>query len=194
MTPIDLTLFALHSQKIPSKVLAPKKVVFKFKAIKLLAAHLIDGLTSGYVAFLLSFMYDSALRMIMVTEGLRENYPWDMTFNMAIRVTPFIMLSYFFFCYFFNHGQTYGMFLMKSRLKLKEKSLKESLKWAAHSLLMCVSFGSYYFVSKKFWNDYKNHDYLYHELLTHKEDHSINILDRADQLSDDLFEDWKMAA
>jgi hypothetical protein len=85
-------------------------------------------------------------------------------------------LSYFFFSYFFNDGQTWGMHLFKKRLAMGPLSFRESILWASHSLLLCLSMGLTLKLKKEIWKDFKNHDYRYDDLLRYKESKIINLL------------------
>jgi hypothetical protein len=195
MKPIDLVLFAENSRKLPGHFLAPESENKSVPTWKVLAAHLVDFFTVCILTSSISSLFNLSIKNILVTRSLRIAFSHVNVMSFVGPLLPLMLFSYFFFSYFMNHGQTYGMLLLKRRIEMKSKSFKESFKWATHSLLLCISWGITFLFEKSKWQKLKGHDYLYQELLTHKETHEIYLLSRVDKLAKVIeSEDWSKAA
>src|SRR5690606_22108233 len=85
-------------------------------------------------------------------------------------------LGYFFFSYFFNHGQTIGLYAIKKRYMIPEKSFRQSGKRTLLSFQTCLTGGllTFYFDMSK---TLAPHDYLYQGLMTPIEESPISLLD-----------------
>lgn len=177
MNSIDLVTFAEHSRKIPDEVLAPisKK---SSQTFRILASHLFDFWIGVCLTAAFGAIASQAFGSLMVTASLREAYSAEALGTFAFFFLPFILLSYFFFSYFMNHGQSWGMHLLKRRIMMADKSFGQAFLWAAHSVLVCLTGGLYYGFRRKIWSAYQSSDYLYSELLAHKEDHRISLIAR----------------
>ena len=70
---------------------------------------------------------------------------------------------------------------MKKRIHMKSKSFISALKWASRSTILCFSFGLSHFIEKKIWSDFQAHDHLYHELISHHEEYTVDILSRGQE-------------
>lgn len=191
MTPIDIVLFAEKSRKLPKHLLHSTKKKNNIENWKIFFSHLVDFNLSMMCTFI--FSRTTAIHF--------EAFLLDSTTNsidsISFFIFPFILLNYFFFSYFFNHGQTYGMHLTKKRIDLKVNNFKESFHWAAQSMIFCLSFGLSYFWQKPIWSKCRAHDYLYSDLISYKESSPINLLEKIHELKKEEIEeetDFKIAA
>ncbi len=191
MTPINIVLFAEHSRKLPKHYLHPIKQKNNIENWKIFFSHLIDLNLSIMCTFI--FSKTTAIHFEAFLLDLNTNSIGSISFFLF----PFMLLNYFFFSYFFNHGQTYGMHLTKKRLDLKVNSFSESFHWAAQSMIFCLSFGLSYFWQKPNWSTCRDHDYLYADLVAYKESSPINLLEKIHEFENEKIlekNDWKIAA
>jgi hypothetical protein len=91
-------------------------------------------------------------------------------------------MSYFFFSYFFNQGQTWGMSAMKNRIEMQEQSFRSSFFWAMFSSAIMMTGGasylfSYKWVQEKGWGEFKEQDHLYSELMKVSNFSPINLVE-----------------
>lgn len=175
MKSIDLKKFALYSQKLPEAFLDSTTEAPKMSLAKVLAAHFMDmGLClSGFGAMVA--LYNVTVRSLLVTSKLQFAFSEEYIGQISMFFLPLVVSSYFFTSYFMNNGQTWGMNLFKARLKVKEQSFRESLMWAIHSTLLCFSAGTLLVASKTKWQDFSHKDYLYQELMLHRDSSSVNL-------------------
>lgn len=176
MKHVDLLPFAEFSEKIPSSGLGPQKLK-EPSSWQVLGAHFVDFIMSFFVSAFMCFMFNHTIKILLVTKGLKLAYSEALILGMSGPILPLTMLSYLFFSYFFNHGQTYGMYTFKIRASMKSQSFREAFTWAVHSLLLCFSCGLSYFFKPSIWNGINTHDHLYQELVSYKEDSSLNLQD-----------------
>jgi hypothetical protein len=182
MKQLDLVTFATHSRRIPSELLLSPTQVESFSRKRLLIAHGADLWFSYFLASLFSMMAVQSIEFIMTSSGVRSGILQTTSFFFTFRMFPLVMFSYFFFSYLMNHGQSYGMYLVKKRIKMNEMSFRNAFTWAFHSTLLCFSLGLSYLFKKNIWKRMTAHDYLYHELLSHKDVTNINLLSRTKEL------------
>ena len=178
MRSLDLVTYANHSRRIPATLLMPAAPIKDFSTKRILLAHGADFWSAYFLASMMSMMSLQSIQFIMVSSGIKLHFLQSISFDFSFLMFPMIVFSYFFFSYLMNHGQTYGMYLMKKRIKMEELSFMKALKWASHSTLLCFSFGISFLLRKEIWKEMRTHDYLYHELLTHKDVTHINLLSR----------------
>ena len=195
MTIIDLTIFAEHSQKLPSRLLAPLVKREKFSTLKLLIAHGADMCSTMIMMSIISSCLVHSLNLIIISKGF-DTFSDKTALRFTLQILPFFVFNYFFFCYFMNSGQSYGMFLMKKRIQMKSKSFVPAFKWASRSTILCFSFGLSHFIEKKIWSDFQAHDHLYHELISHHEEYTVDILLRGQEFKKAAPEEeiWSKAA
>jgi hypothetical protein len=197
MKPIDLLVYADHSQKLSGKLLSVMMKEKKDKIWKLFLAHSLDLLTITFFTTVLATIFFESVGSVIIVQEV-QNLLTDETkrIYVSLLLPPAIFL-YFFFSYFLNHGQSYGMFLLKKRLQMNSKSFMESLIWSSHSTLLCLSFGLSYFLKKSKWNQYKEHDYLYNNLVSQKEVSPISLLGKIAEFEKKSTEDkiqWSQAS
>lgn len=174
---IDLVVFADHSQKIPAAYLAPE-IKKETSSWKIFASHFIDFSAAWMITFALTALLAQSAHLMMVTQGLQKAFPMEEAMSFSGRLLPLIVLSYFFFSYFMNHGQTFGMHKLNGRIQMTDKSFTEAFTWALHSFALCFSGGLVYALRPTQWKSVVPHDYLYRDLMESKADYSINLIER----------------
>lgn len=196
MTPIDLVPFAEHSQKLPSKWLAPVPQR-ESSTWKILFAHSIDFMMTVMIVSMITAIIHQAITYMLVTRGLKLAFNETAFYSFSTGLVPFVIFNYFFFSYFMNHGQTWGMYLVKKRIHLKSQSFMAALKWASHSTLVCLTCGIWFAVKKNVWESFKEHDYLYSHLMAHKDCTDFDLLNHLEGQGEESVKEvseWKKAA
>jgi hypothetical protein len=193
MKQVDLVPFAEYSEKIPETFFEPEDVKSP-SSWQILGAHFVDFALSFMTSVFMCFMFNHFVKMLLVTKGLKLAYSEALIVGMAGPILPLTMFSYFFFSYFFNAGQTYGMYTFKIRASMNEQSFRGAFTWAVYSQFLCVSCGLSYFLKPSIWTNIKAHDHLYTELMSYKEDYSMNLLSRLDTKVEIQDQEWSKAA
>ncbi len=164
MAPFNLSDFAVKEIKIPQSELTPPKQENYLG--KILAAHFFDFWSVFWISITTKFFFKAAISALMITPGLQD--AWDL-----VDFTPMTFLSmlpigftYFFGSYFMNHGQTYGMKLMKTRVVMREHSFTEAFQWALRSLAVIGTFG---LIARSFKDSCAAQDHLWRALVTSKD-------------------------
>lgn len=174
---IDLRPYADHAQKIPDRFLidpALKRV--SYSNFKIILSHTIDfGIILG-INFLLATFYNQSVQELLITNNLFITYSPQLTFNFSISFIPLVSLTYFFTSYFMNHGQTFGMMIIKQRIKIAPNNFVKSIQWAVFSILVYLSGGLILLKKKIFLAAMKDSDYLYQDLMAYKDLPGINLV------------------
>jgi hypothetical protein len=176
MNQIDLIFLAENSKRLPKSFLS---VLIKKKnnlTWKLLTSHFVDFFIITLVASTLSLVLFNSIKTVIIVEMIQNIINKNNFWIFLSLMLPPLIFVYFFCSYFLNHGQSYGMFLMKKRLAITSKSFIESLVWSSHSTFLCLSFGISYFFKSTKWTQFKEHDYLYHDLLAQIEICPISLI------------------
>ena len=178
MTTLDLLLFAENSQKIPTKITFPPMEKNKRKIGNLILIHAIDFIAVGTITILLmSFFLVQISKSFLVTDVLKRALSQEAVFASILTLFPFILLNYFFFSFLMNHGQSCAMIMTRKRIVMRSQSFKEALRWSTYSTLFCLSFGLSYFIKKSIWKNLREHDYLYLQLTSKKDNFTpINLV------------------
>lgn len=168
MTMIDLLDYSEASQKIPSSLLDNSPRNKEINPVKVVFAHYQDftivvALTLTIHAGL-SFYFEGFLPSWNVKEVYQSQ-----SSNFSYALFPIILLSYFFFSYLFNDGQSLGLYSNRLRIASKNKGLRSSLMNALRSSLICLTGGLSFFWSPSM--KVASHDYLYRDLLEFKDQH-----------------------
>lgn len=192
---IDLTLFAEHSQKLPSEYLEPKAKK-ETSSWAILAVHLIDFFVAYSITTMMTMLLSQSMGMIMAMSGLEKAFSFTKAMEFSSKLLPLVVFSYFFFSYFFNQGQTVGMRYLKKRVNLPSQSFRQSFIWAFRSFLLCVTGGLSFLFSGTKWNMLESHDYLYEDLLSPKDFSAINLVAIVEELEHQEVEQesWQEAA
>lgn len=176
MNPINLVDFAEHSQKVPAQMLAPKVHKSEFKLWKVFFGHYLDFAAAFVTTTLMVSFFNLSLKSFLVTRGLQKAWSDEVVMSFTASVLPAMIFSYFFFSYFLNHGQTWGMHLMKKRVAMKDKSFKDASLWACSSMVLCFTGGLSYFIQKDKFQNFKSHDYLYDTLMIDRPVSPVNLV------------------
>lgn len=195
MQNIDLKNFAFNSQKIPSSLLLSEATERKISTKKILATHFFDFMMCTMATSTLASVYNISIKSLLVTKGLRLAFADQDTNFLAMLLLPASVFSYYFLCYFLNHGQTWGMHLFKSRINLESKNFMQTFNWAFESFLLCFTGGLSFFTDRAKWFNFQVHDHLYHNLMAPKDEYAINLLSnvKSNQNMNDQ-EIWNQAA
>jgi hypothetical protein len=174
--------YAKKSQKIPSQILENKKNPMVFKMWALMAAHFFDFIAIFYTTMMMSATYKFAANQVMVTGSMKSVLSDVNISSLGMSLLPLVALSYYFFCYFFNEGQSVGMRLMRTRLPKTNLNIQPSLIWAVRSTTIIFSMGiTAFFLKKQFANSLQVHDHLYHAMIVEKDWAAPNLLSRIDE-------------
>ncbi len=164
MAPFNLSDLAVKEIKISQSELAPPKQ--KNYLGKFLIAHFIDFWSVFWIAITTKMFFKIAIETLMLTPKLQD--AWDLIDFSPLTFTSMLPIgfAYFFCSYFMNHGQTYGMKLMKSRVVMREHSFSDAFKWSIRSFAVLASFG---FLAKSFENSFTAQDHLWLTLMTQRD-------------------------
>lgn len=186
MAPIDLVLFAEHSQKVPKYYLQPvqkkesKWPVFwahftDFTLVLMVTTWIVATIAHGLSFFIVTSSYPSIIGTFMKLTSV---------------LLPLMLFSYFFFSYFFNHGQSFGLFSVKRRIEMKQSSFKDAFLWALWSSLLCFSCGLSAIFKISLLDKVKSHDWLYKDFISHKDYSHIQLIDRIEDFEKELPPQW----
>jgi uncharacterized RDD family membrane protein YckC len=178
MTP-NLLHYSTHSQKISPAELEMNKTPPPFKTWKLLAAFFMDFYIVAMAASLMSFAFKGSVASLMATPMMSYSlFKVDMD-SLSFSILPLLMVSYFFFSFYMNDGQTFGMKKLKLRLFQIGYEPKSSLLWAARCSSVVLTFGcSMFFIKNLFQKSCLSHDYLYQTLMIQKEWAAPSLVER----------------
>jgi len=184
MTP-KLIDYTYSGNKIPSYILNHPSVetveTVEVKSSKILAAFFLDFTVIMTSALLISGFIQLSLDSFMVTNSLHNAFENIQFLNLTLQFLPVFYVGYFFFSYFFNHGQTWGMSVMKYRIEMKEMNFRASFIWAIFSSALVMTGGlsfllSYKWMQRNHLGEVKSHDHLYYELMMVGSSPSTNVL------------------
>jgi hypothetical protein len=173
MNPVDLVHFAEHSEKLPAAYLSPRQAAPQ--TWKLLLGLGTDFLLAVSLVSLMATMFNHSVSALIVTEGLRNIFHFSTIRTFSGTLVPFLVFNYFFFSYFLNHGQSWGLLLVRKRLRMPSKSFLGALKWASHSTLLCLTGGLTFLLHRPSWEGLSDDDYLYRDLLTAADRGSLDL-------------------
>lgn len=184
MHQVQLLDFAQHSQKIPSFSLEKNDQRPKVSSWRILFAHFVDFGFTFFAATLMATLFNEYFKTVLVTAGLKAAFSSQHALSLTVTILPIFVFTNFFFSYFLNHGQTYGMHLMKLRVQMKPMSYQDSFKWALQSLSLCFTCGLTGVLFQDSWGAFRNHDYLYEELMAFKTNNEIDLISRIDEIDE----------
>ncbi len=187
MKPIDLVVFADHSQRLPGELLRPtapeprKNFVAKF-----LGAHLFDFVLVLSVTSAFSQTLTQSLGLLLRTKLLSSGAYVAHSATFTSMVFPLVLLCYFSFFYLLNHGQTPGMHILKNRIDLKPGNLRDAFRWGCYSFSVCFSGGISIFLLRNFRirEAFKGHDHLYATLLAPREFAVIDLVSETEKFEE----------
>jgi hypothetical protein len=202
MSSIDLLDYTNTKKKIPQDLLLEKKDDHPLNFTKIIGAYFLDAMMIFQTTIIMSFIFQLSFKTLMVSESLVDAFDSIPFISLTWSTIPLIAFSYYFFSFFFNHGQTWGMHSVKSRIDMKELELKDSFLWAAKLSLITLS-GTFlifaFYPQLRTWSKkhFKSHDHLYSHLIKHKDYPPINLLKEIDQIHQfegEVIEETKKAA
>lgn len=205
MTPIDLLDYTDSSSNIPQQVL--KHSVPKHAEVttwKILVAHFIDFTSVLMMTFMGAKFLELSLNGYMAGSMLQRSFgqvPFAALVNSSL---PLMFMSYFFFSYFFNHGQTYGMYKMNLRIDMPELNFRSAFLWSMFSSALVMTGGltllfSRQWAKEKGWGTFKGHDHLWVDLMQERVLSPLSLVEISNQVQDkkveeNLEDDWSQAA
>ncbi len=174
MTNLDLMDYANSSQKIPAEVLHASLKDESVHAWRIYLAHYLDFCLIATITIGASKVFSLSVKDFLPTWSLKAAYS-SMHSNYSMALIPFVLFSYYFFSYFLNSGQSWGHHVSKIRVSLKERSFRSAFRHATYSAIYCLTGGL-----SSFWSPLEqstaNHDYLYRQLMTIKDQPSVDLL------------------
>lgn len=193
---IDLRIYAEYSMKVPAEITSPLDKGDRRHNQKILLAHSADFMMSMIMVCLVAGIFAQNMNTMLVTSGLSSAFSPAIIGAFGAMISPFAILNYFFFSYLMNHGQSWGLYLVKKRVELRHMSFVDALTWASHSTLLILSAGLSFIIKREIWKSIKDQDYLYDHLMTHKDYTDIGLLQMVERMDrKDLSENqWKKAA
>jgi len=189
MQELDLLDFTNTSHKIPKYYLGHEPLI-KTSRYKVMLAHCLDFYMVFTIFNIFNVFINLNLNRYIITDSMEFSSAIILKVSIA---APLILLSYYFFSFFFNHGQTLGMKSFKLRTVMPEQSVNDSFITAYKTVLSVLTCG----LAKKFIgeNVIKHEDYLYAEFMIHRDLAPINLLDEINKIKiDDKIEFYQIAA
>jgi hypothetical protein len=183
MNPVDLIDYTNTKHKIPSFILDPHSKNQKDISLwKIFATHLLDSMMIFQTTIMISVILKLSLSTYMVSGSLSKAFDRINFSTLTMQMVPLICVSYYFFSYFFNHGQTWGMNTLKNRIKMEELNFTSSLAWTLFSFGVVMTGGlslvfSYNWMQEKEWGKFMAHDHLYGSLIQDRELSPVNLVE-----------------
>lgn len=189
MTPIDLFDFTHNNKKIPSRLLRHKSPEAKeTSSYQIIAAFFLDAFLIAGITTLAAEITSITTSTMMMGPALKGAFGKIGFMSFVTTLLPLIMTSYFFASFFFNQGQTYGMFKMKTRIDMPEMNFRSSLFWALYSAGAIMSAGlslvSYQWLQNQGWGSFKTHDHLYFNLIAERSFSPINLITETERFNE----------
>ena len=157
----------LKTAAILEQKLSPSETQSPIGWKQIIAAHFIDFWmvlgASAWMKFMMTMFFSS----YMISPTMRRSFAELDSVMVTACVFPIILTSYFYFSFFFNQGQTFGMNRMKIRMAMREHDFIDSYKWSVYSMKVAMTFGIFTFFAKH--QPYKAHDYLYENMMVEKD-------------------------
>lgn len=185
MTPIDLIDFTHSKKKIPSYFLkhrSPEKAVISDR--RAMAALMLDFAAILGTTVMLSTIFKLYFGSFMISDHLQTAMSKMSFYELSVSSLPLMFMSYFFFSNFFNHGQSWGMHVMKTRIQMPEQNFRTSILWAIFASSTIMTFGLSFFWAREYfenkgWGTFEGHDHLYIGLIQEKEFSPINLVEHS---------------
>lgn len=194
---IDLKDYAHFSKKVPTQLLdGSKKPSPEVLTRKILLSHLIDSYIIAVTYVLVSNLSNFGLYNYLISNRLDEAFEKSQTLLFHIGLVAALFWGYFFCSYFFNHGQTFGMFKTKMRVRIKHKSFRAAFAWSFYSFCVITSGGILASRGKQWLKEdghgaLEIHDHLYRDLIETKEWAPVNLVNMTvkERANDDIILD-----
>jgi|GEM_PF-2286878 len=185
MNVIDLIDVTACGEKIPVEQLNIFLIQKEtpVSAGKIFLSHFIDLSLIIASSLFVEIMIDLTMGHYLFTHSLRLAYENSSMPVASLFIFSTMFISYFFFSYLLNHGQTAGMYYSQIRVHMKPKSFRSSLCWSLYSLAVVVSLGTLIQKGKEWPKRYgmgsiESHDHLYQELIIEKGISPVNLVNQ----------------
>lgn len=166
MTIIDILDYSETSQKIPASVLYSSLQSKKISPVKVLFAHSLDFIIVATLTMTINAAFSFYFEGLLPSWNIKGIYQ-SQNSSFTYFLYPVILMSYYFFSYLFNDGQSLGLYSNKLRVAASEQSLRFTLINAFNSSLICLTGGLSFFWKPSF--KIVTHDYLYQDLMEIKD-------------------------
>jgi hypothetical protein len=191
MTIIDILDYSESSQKIPSSLLNSSLRSKKINPLKVVLSHYLDFIVIVSLTMTINAAFSFYFEGFLPSWNVKEIYH-SQSSSFTAALFPVILMSYYFFSYLFNDGQSLGLHSYRLRVAAKKSSFRLIFANAFNSSLICLTGGLSFF-----WKPtlkIVSHDYLYQNLLEIKDQHiNLNHLLKSRKVID-IHESEKLAA
>lgn len=168
----DLRDYTFSKHKIPGQILGHG--TSRIPRYKILFAHILDFFMICSVTSAITALMDIQIRGHLPTTSLhRAWFRIDSDPTTLLTLTA-VAVSYFFFSFYMNQGQTWGLHQMKLRYPLQSHKLWQSLQSALHSISLYFSLGLFI---GRLQEKFVRQDYLYSELIQQRDMAAPSLID-----------------
>lgn len=188
MTPIDLLDYTDTTEKVhPSLLNFAPQASGEIQPPQIISAYLLDlmAIASGFV--MTAMILDLAMTSLMLTPALQIAFEKINYSSLIITLMPLVTVGYFFFSFFFNQGQSWGMSVQKIRISIPTLSYRSSLVWSLFSGAALLTLGlsaiTHHWLSESGLGNYQVQDHLYAQLTEAREHSPINLLEEISKKS-----------
>ena len=186
MNTLDLVRYAAFREKISPEILTTELSVPAVTHSQILQSHFIDIAMASTCSLLIQASALATSQMMMGTKSLKVLALNVSMTPVLLMSFPFILGCYFFFSYFFNEGQSFGMSRQKIRVDLSQHDFIGALDHAIQSLKVVLSFGFYI---KKVSATYLPQDHLYRNMMAQEASEHVVL-----HVEQEFIEEYKQAA
>lgn len=193
MTPIDLLDYTQSSKRIPSTFLHYKsKTLPQISTGKILLSFLVDFSAILMLTGMITSFLEISISSFMVTSSMNKAH-YGVASAAFTSFLPVMAFLYFSASYFFNHGQSYGMYLFKTRINIPQMDFRASFRWTLFSMMTIMSGGILLKMGQKWMNDkelgsFEIHDHLYHKLILDRFISPVDLIQLTDFLETEAVE------
>lgn len=166
----------LSRKTIPKELLTEKLSIPRVAQWSIAKAYFLDLFLVYSTSATVCLFLNLSAETLMMTEGLDRSFAKQSPSETMLFIFPVLFLGYFFFSYFLNDGQTWGLHSSKARMSVRPHSFSDSLRWTMRSVLVYLSFGL--LIPK---DAFQVHDHLYHELVLEKHIFPLNLVNELDE-------------
>lgn len=157
-------LYEMHSEKLSPEALGHG--VSPVAKYKILLAHIMDLFAVCMTTVLINALLDTQFGQFVMTKNLQLAWKKTSSDPTTLITLSVVFAGYFFFSFFFNQGQTWGMHQMKIRYPMKGHDFRASFQRMLSSTALYFSMGLLIGSIQKFFS---RQDHLYHSLIQPRE-------------------------
>jgi hypothetical protein len=205
MNEIDLADYTNSKKKIPGQALLHRPILESvIGRKKIIMSYILDTMLIFSSAMMVTGILEMSFNTYMIAGSVQRAFSQIHFSELTFAILPVVFFAYHFFCYFFNHGQSWGMSISKNRIKMEERNFQSSFRWAIFSLSVMLTCGisliSFYpWMKRNGWGEFKSHDHLYEALMLEKEFSPVDISDLSQSsnrppIQEEFEEDYTKAA